>query len=123
MCLNMPETKLKRSALVVLLISVICNAIGQLLFKYARIAHPGASLIILFTHFEIWLAILLYGFSAISWLWTLSRTPLSYAYPILALSFPIVVGLSTVFFAESISPVHWTGVAVIVLGVAMLART
>ncbi len=119
----MLDEKYKRAALLVLLISVICNAVGQLFFKEARVAHPGASLVLLFTHYEIWLALLFYGLSALSWLWILSRAPLSYAYPILALSFPIVVGLSAVFFSESISPLHWIGVAVIVSGVALLSRT
>ena len=48
---------------------------------------------------------------------------LSLAYPILSLTFPIVLGLSAVFFAETITPLRWAGVGVIVVGVSLLART
>jgi len=53
----------------------------------------------------------------------LARAQLSLAYPILSLTFPIVLGLSAVFFAETITPLRWAGVGVIVVGVSLLART
>jgi drug/metabolite transporter (DMT)-like permease len=105
------------------LLSVGLNAAGQLLFKAARVADPDASLIALFLRFETWLGLVLYALSAICWLWVLSRVQLSLAYPILSLTFPIVVGLSAVFFSETISAIQWTGVGIIVVGVSLLART
>lgn len=107
----------------VVLISVALNAAGQIFFKAARLSEPGAALLDLFFHIETWAGFIFYGLSAICWLWVLSRAQLSYAYPILALTFPIVVGLSAVFFLESVSLLHWVGIGVIVLGVSLLART
>ena len=112
-----------RAALVLLLATVILNSAGQLFFKATRTAHPNASLLSLFYHYETWAGLILYGLSAVCWLWVLSRAQLSYAYPVLALSFPIVVGLSVVIFSEAISPLRWIGVGVIVLGVSLIART
>lgn len=124
------QTKLKgsatnsqRVALWGVLLSVVLNAAGQILFKAARIAQPDASLFALFLHPETWAGFIVYGLSAICWLWVLSRTHLSFAYPILALTFPIVAGLSVVFFSESITVVRWVGVVVIMVGVSLLART
>jgi multidrug transporter EmrE-like cation transporter len=71
----------------------------------------------------VWGGLILYGISAICWLWVLSRVQLSYAYPVLALSFPLVVGGSYLFFGESVSFIRWGGVGVIMLGVSLLART
>jgi drug/metabolite transporter (DMT)-like permease len=106
-----------------ILLSVALNAAGQLFFKAARAAHPDASVLALFLYPATWGGLLIYGLSAACWLWVLARAELSLAYPILSLTFPIVLGLSAVFFAETIPPLRWIGVGVIVVGVSLLART
>ena len=106
-----------------LILSVILNSVGQILFKAARGAQPDASLLSVFFHLETWGGLIVYGLSAACWLWVLSRAQLSLAYPLLAMSFPIVVGLSAIIFSESISLVRWSGVGMIVIGVSLLART
>lgn len=106
-----------------ILLSVVLNAAGQLCFKAARAAQPDASVLALFLHPETWGGLLIYGLSAVCWLWVLARAQLSLAYPILSLTFPIVLALSAAIFAETITPLRWTGVGVIVLGVSLLART
>ena len=113
----------RQTAIQGVLCSVVLNAIGQILFKEARVVQPDASLISLFGRPEIWAGIIVYGLSALCWLWVLSRANLSFAYPILSLTFPLVVGLSALLFFESVSPVRWVGVGVIVIGVSLLART
>jgi multidrug transporter EmrE-like cation transporter len=113
----------KQISLLVLLFSVILNAMGQLLFKAARLAAPDASLLQLFLLVQTWAGLILYGLSAVSWLWVLSRFQLSYAYPLLALSFPIVVAFSVILFSETVSLIRWVGVFVIFVGVSLLSRT
>jgi drug/metabolite transporter (DMT)-like permease len=119
----MTRSSLELGVIRLVLVSVALNAIGQILFKVARSAQPDASVFSLFVHFETWAAFIVYGISAVCWLWVLSRAQLSLAYPILSLTFPIVVGLSALLFSESISAVRWAGVGVIVLGVSLLPRT
>jgi drug/metabolite transporter (DMT)-like permease len=63
----------------------------------------------------------IYGMSAICWLWVLSRAPLSFVCPILALTFPIVVGASAILFSELILPLRWAGVGIIMIGLSLLA--
>jgi drug/metabolite transporter (DMT)-like permease len=113
----------KRAALAVVLVSVALNAMGQLLFKAARAAQPEAPLLALFTEPLTWIGFIVYGLSAVCWLWVLSRVQLSLAYPCLSLTFPIVVACSAALFGESVSLERWAGVGVIVLGVSLLART
>jgi undecaprenyl phosphate-alpha-L-ara4N flippase subunit ArnF len=103
--------------------SALLNASGQILFKAARAAQAEASLLSLLTTPATWAGLAVYGFSAVCWLWVLSRAPLSFAYPILSLTFPIVVGASAILFSELILPVRWLGVGMIVLGVSLLAKT
>ncbi|MGE3539161.1 MAG: 4-amino-4-deoxy-L-arabinose transferase [Candidatus Tectimicrobiota bacterium] len=120
------DTEIRQSRWTVLgavLFSVALNAAGQLLFKAARVAQPHASVAQLLRQPDTWCGLLIYGFSAICWLWVLARMQLSLAYPILSLTFPIVLGLSALFFAEAITPLRWVGVGVIVVGVSLLART
>ena len=112
-----------RRVILGILLSVMLNTIGQLFFKAARTAQPDASILSLFFHFKTWAGFISYGMSAICWLWVLSRAQLSFAYPILSLTFPLIVGLSAIFFSEAISYTRWVGVGVIVVGVSLLART
>lgn len=118
-----PHTLSRGPILGGVLFSVGLNAAGQLLFKAARMAQPDASVLRLFLHPDTWIGLCIYGLSAICWLWVLARAQLSLAYPILSLTFPIVLGLSALIFAEAISPLRWLGVGIIVFGVSLLART
>jgi len=119
----MPGSDFRTTTLWGILLVVALNAVGQILFKAARVAQPDAPIFSLFFQLETWGAFIIYGLSAICWLWVLSRAQLSFAYPMLSLTFPIVVGLSAVLFSEAILPMRWAGVGVIVVGVSLLART
>jgi len=119
----MSSPRVQLGVIRLVLVTVALNAVGQILFKAARSAQPDASVLSLFLHFETWAAFVVYGLSAVCWLWVLSRARLSIAYPLLSLTFPIVVGLSALLFSESISAMRWVGVGVIVTGVSLLART
>ncbi len=119
----MPGSSFRKTTIWTLLLVIGLNSAGQILFKAVRAAHPDATVLLLFLDFKIWAAFIIYGLSALCWLWVLSRAQLSFVYPMLSLTFPIVVGLSAVLFSESILPMHWAGVGVIVFGVSLLART
>jgi len=119
----MVQWKRRWTILAGVLLSVVLNAAGQLLFKAARSAQPEAPVFHLFLYPAVWGGVLIYGLSALCWLWVLARAHLSLAYPILSLTFPIVLGLSALLFAEVITPLRWAGVGVIVVGVSLLART
>jgi multidrug transporter EmrE-like cation transporter len=105
------------------LFSALLNAMGQVFFKAARAYHADVSFVSLFTYTETWFGLAVYGLSSVCWLWVLSRAPLSFAYPILSVTFPIVVGASAILFSELILPVRWMGVGMIMVGVSLLSRS
>lgn len=61
--------------------------------------------------------------AAVSWMAVLGRLPLSKAYPMTALIFPIIAALSIAFFDESLSLPKVVGTLLIVLGVAFIASS
>jgi len=53
----------------------------------------------------------------------LSETELSYAYPIVSLSYIIVIFGSIILFHEDVSLLRWIGVILICIGVCVVARS
>lgn len=108
------------SMLLFTLISVAMICAGQLIFKWIGLQlHAGAP----FTQPNIFLAgfgsMLLYGLATLLWIFVLRTTPLSAAYPFMALSFVLVPIGSKIFFSERISPSYAIGLALIVIGVVV----
>lgn len=105
--------------IVLCLINVCMMALGQLLFKLGSNGKTLSSfsdiLSLLFSP-VILLALAVYGCTTILWLYILSKVKISFAYPIQALAFPIVLILSSLIFREEIPLNRWIGVAIIVLG-------
>lgn len=63
----------------------------------------------------------LYGVSSLLYLQALSRLPLSYAYPMIALSYVAVVLGAWLWFGEKLNALRISGVAVIIVGVVLVA--
>jgi multidrug transporter EmrE-like cation transporter len=68
----------------------------------------------------VWLGLSLYAFSALAWLWVLSRVPVSTAYPLVSLGFVLTVAGGIWWLGEPFSWLKVTGCVLIVLGVALL---
>ena len=66
---------------------------------------------------------LCFGISAILWLAVVSRVPLSYAYPMVALSYVLIFGASYVWFGEALGALRVAGAALICFGVVLVARS
>ena len=98
---------------------------GQLMFKQAaqRLtpgASLGAQLIELAGSAWFLAALALYGALTLAWVWILTFTPLSRAYPFVALAFAITPLLGAWVFAE---PIGWRlvgGVVVIAFGLFLV---
>ncbi|WNX84088.1 EamA family transporter [Agathobaculum sp. NTUH-O15-33] len=107
------------------LLNTCLMATGQMLFKIGSAGKAVNSLfeiVKLFFTPIVFIALCLYAATTGLWLFILSRTPMSHAYPIQALAFPIVLFASMLFFHEHISGVKWLGIAVIVFGVFIATR-
>ena len=67
--------------------------------------------------------LVLFGLSAVVWLFALSRTQLSFAYPFAALSYVFIVAFSVFVLHEHVPPLRWAGVGLIVSGIVVVALT
>ena len=71
----------------------------------------------------VWGGLILFGLSAIVWLFALSRASLSFAYPFAALSYVLIVLFSILVLHETVPALRWLGVAFIVTGIILVAQT
>ena len=98
---------------------------GQLLFKQAaQRLTPGAGLaerlIELAANPWFYAAFALYCALALAWIWILTFTPLSRAYPFVALAFAITPLLGAWLFVEPITARLVAGIAVILVGLLLV---
>jgi drug/metabolite transporter (DMT)-like permease len=116
----------------VLCCGVLLNAVAQLGLKAATdatgplIGAEGAVLrrsLELLTVPWLWAALACYGLSVIVWLFGLSRVPVSQAYPLLSMGYVINVGLAWWLLGETPNVLRVAGIAVIVFGVVLVAKS
>ncbi|WP_066269316.1 SMR family transporter [Hydrogenophaga palleronii] len=69
----------------------------------------------------VWLGLVLYGASAVLWLWVLSRLDVSVAYPLVSLGFVVTLALGVWWLGEPFSWLRVAGCTLIVVGVSLLA--
>jgi drug/metabolite transporter (DMT)-like permease len=67
--------------------------------------------------------LVLYGAGVAFWLFGLSKNDLTMAYPFTALSFIVIYGLSMIFLGERPAVQAYFGVALIVLGIGLVASS
>jgi drug/metabolite transporter (DMT)-like permease len=111
-----------------ILLSVALGVTGQILLKQGVSAGgpiTGLNRALVATIFRplVMLGIFSYAISSVSWLVVLSRTELSFAYPMIALGYVLVFFLSWWFFDERVTWVRITGLFLICFGVILVAIT
>jgi drug/metabolite transporter (DMT)-like permease len=122
----------KLSAFAFLFCGVLLNAFAQLGLKAATdrtgplMAASGAMLrrsLEILTVPWLWAALGCYGLSVVVWVVGLSRVPVSQAYPLLSLGYVINVGLAWWLLGETPNALRVAGIAVIVFGVVLVAKS
>lgn len=113
--------------------TIACGAAGQIMLKNGMNAvgkiEKAESLVSAETiskmasNIFVVLGLLLYALSAIFWLGAISSLEISLAYPLMSLSYVLVAVLAFFIFKENISVLRWAGIAVIILGCVMLAKS
>jgi len=116
----------------ILCCGVLLNALAQLGLKAATektgplVAANEAMLrrsLELLTVPWLWAALGCYGLSVVVWLVGLSRVPVSQAYPLLSLGYVLNVGLAWWLLGETPNMLRVAGIAVIVFGVVLVAKS
>src|ERR1700689_5196670 len=71
----------------------------------------------------LWVGLSCYGVSLILWLGALSRAPVSIAYPMLSVGYIVNAAAAAFLFSEALTAGKILGIALIIGGVVLLART
>jgi drug/metabolite transporter (DMT)-like permease len=121
------------SSLPAILLSVALVVTGQTLLKagmtrvgvvdIARLRRPVALVTAVASDPGVVVGLALYVASAIAWIYVLSRTDLSFAYPFLAVSYVAVTVVAVLGLKEHFSVTQWLGVSLVVVGVVIVALT
>ena len=115
-------------ALPLILAGVMLNAFAQIAMKKGLTAVGGMTWDLpsmLKVGLNPWTLTCLgcYGLSVILWAGALNLVEVNYAYPFLALGFLANALLCQAFLGESIPPLRWGALALIIMGVALQAFT
>jgi drug/metabolite transporter (DMT)-like permease len=113
--------------LIYIIICVFVSSFGQILLKHGMNGNNLEisslnimSFIGLIKNFYVMSGLLVYGVSFVLWLYILSKVPVSYAYPFVSLSYPVVMILSNFFLNEPLGKGLWIGVFFILIGTTIL---
>ena len=102
------------------LVNVLLLVAGQVLWKQALLRNGGFDAG-LAAQPGVWAGLGAYGVATVLWLYALSRLPLAVAYPLQALAYALGVFAARWIFHEPVPTLRWAGVALIILGVALVA--
>lgn len=94
-------------------LSTLLGAIGQLLFKLGFVDHG-------FLFMFLSLGIMSYLASSVFYFYVLGRTKLSWTYGFQGLSYLFVSIFAYLILNESIVPLRWMGIVLIVMGTAII---
>ncbi len=118
------------SALPLIAVSVTTGVLGQTAIKLGlsragatdlSLARIGSLLASIVSSPLVLLGLALYALGALAWIAVLSRLDLSYAYPFVALNFVLVAVVSQIALGEAVPALRWLGIALICLGIVVLA--
>jgi glycosyltransferase involved in cell wall biosynthesis/multidrug transporter EmrE-like cation transporter len=113
-------------ALPLILASVACAIVGQILMKHGarsltETAMGVGFLQAIITNRFVWGGLCCYGLSAVTWLMALAKVDLSFAFPMLSLGFVATAVYSWAYFGEVLSRNRILGIALVILGVLFIA--
>lgn len=114
-------------------IGITMGAVGGILMKVgadhigpvqiASFEQLASYLFRLFTDLTSLGGIALYFFSAVVWAYLLTKLDISLVQPILALTYVVTPILAIFLLNEHVSLMRWIGIAVIIVGVFIVARS
>ena len=118
--------------LISLFISIFLGVVGQLLLKKGLMTVGplsfGAGKII-YSYIRIFISpyvisgIFTYLLGSLFWIYGLSKVDLSFAFPLISISYIMVLLASWAFLGETISFMRWIGVFTICLGVFLITKS
>jgi drug/metabolite transporter (DMT)-like permease len=112
---------------VLILLSVLLGAVGQLFFKLAVEGRGSLgliqALIVSMQSWYFWIGLVGYALSLALWMKILTDADLSYARPFASAGYIVTAILALIFLDESISLQRWIGIVITVVGVFLISRS
>lgn len=71
----------------------------------------------------LWFGIIIYALSFFIWIIVLSRVDLSVAVPTASIDYVLVPLFAIIFLKETVSPLRWVGIVIIVLGIYFVSQS
>lgn len=96
------------------------RAVGEFEFSLANTLPVGWKLA---TNAPILGGLTCYAVSVVVWIMALSRVEVSIAYPMLSIGYVVNAALAWWLFGEAVTPMRMLGIAVIIIGVFIVARS
>jgi drug/metabolite transporter (DMT)-like permease len=120
-------------AVTLVLICVVAGALGQIIWKQGMSTMDKINgfedllkietIYSIFTNIYIVLGLIIYGSVFILWLAALSTLDVSFMYPMLSLAYVVTAIFAFLFLGESIAFSRWAGIAFVVIGCILIARS
>jgi len=121
---HLPDPAKRKLAIFIVLACTLLVAIAQYLIKLGanRLSHAGllGTVIGIFTIPQLFFGYCIYAVFTVLFVFALRHGELSVLYPLISLSYVWVTITAVLAFHESVNPFKIIGVAVIILGVAVL---
>jgi drug/metabolite transporter (DMT)-like permease len=96
------------------------NAIGMNNISFSNFAEFALKSA---TSVYVCLGLLIFFLNFFIWITVLSRVDLSVAFPICGISYIFVPMLAMIFLHETINPMRWAGIILIIAGVSLVAKS
>lgn len=108
-------------AIILTIIGTLFGGFGSLYLKKGS-ASLHRNIFKIIYNYKLVFGIMLYGVSAVIYVWALKYGRLSLLYPITSLSYVWVSLLSVKFLKENMNNYKWIGISLIILGVILITR-
>ena len=117
-------------AVLLIVLSAFVSSAGQTLMKLGlEAASSGAERTAMgflrssFGAWQVWVGLTLFAASVLIWMRVLSTTQLSWGYPLLGLSYVFVAISGRLVFGEALGVSRLAGIALVIAGAALIARS
>jgi drug/metabolite transporter (DMT)-like permease len=114
-----------------ILIPVTAAAVGQMILKIGMgqvgeiklTENLWGSIVKMATNPYVVGGLAFFGVNAFLWLVVLSKEKLSFAYPLVAFAYVVTILLAKYVLHEDIPALRWAGLATIIVGILMIAKS
>lgn len=114
------------NAIIIILISVVFAALGQISWKLGLNQAGSLNLLSLpsaLLNPLVLMGFFMYGMSTIFWLAALSKKDLSFVYPFISLTYVLVLILSSIVLKEDVDISKLVGTSIIIIGLIIISRS